>query len=154
MNKYFDGNHGKMKGIASARTSGRMPVPAPLFPAQHPSAPTRGPLGPHHTRCPHDLLSTTHGGPLVPRTFSVRMQACRDILCPLGGAPATAASGYGRWSHCNMCNIKFTLQHPNETLAAYVRNTCNVHLKHLQNTQKHLKVIANAYNILIYFGNI
>jgi hypothetical protein len=49
------------------------------------------------------------------------------------------------------------LQHPDETLATYIWNswnTYNIRLKHLQNTWKHLKDIANICNIQIYFYNI
>jgi hypothetical protein len=153
MIKYFDGNHGKMNRIASAWTSGWTPVLAPCFPRST-QCTHAGPA----RSTPHVLptRSTTRGGPLVPRTLSMRIQAgtfCARSVVPQQLQQTTAAGG--PIATCVTSNL--LLQHPNETLATYVWNswnTCNVRLKHLQNTQKHLKAIANVYNIQIYFDNI
>jgi hypothetical protein len=46
-------------------------------------------------------------------------------VCPLNGASAAAAGGYGKWVPFNMCNIR-------STFATFRWNTCNIRLKHLK----------------------
>jgi hypothetical protein len=97
---------------------------------------------------PHALptRSTTRGGPLVSTRMQIGTFYVRSVA-PQQLQQVIAASG-----PIVICaTLNLPLQHPNETLATYVRN---IRLKHLQNTWKHLKYVANAYNILIYFCNI
>jgi hypothetical protein len=54
----------------------------------------------------------------------------------------TACAPLTSHAHCNMCNTWSILQHPDEMIATYVRNSwnaCNIRLKYLQNTRKNLK---------------